>query len=160
MTTTVRLARSDDLAFIDALGLQTALDTVSPIRALSRKAAENAYQRLVAFCRERAGTVTFVGERDGQRAGFLMLVTDLPDDVSQKPQAFIAYIAVATEHRNHGVGRALVRAARAEGLRRKLPHLSLMVSADNALARGLYESEGFMPERILMTSKLAEDETP
>jgi len=156
MATSVRLARSDDLAFIDALGMQTALDTVSPIRSLTRHAAEQAYQRLVSFCRERTGTVTFVAECEGRPAGFLILVTDLPDDVSQTPQAFVAYVAVEAEQRNQGIGRALIRAARAEGLRRKLPHLSLMVSADNALARELYESEGFLPERILMTSVLKE----
>src|SRR5579872_4455106 len=83
MATSVRLARSDDLAFIDALGMQTALDTVSPIRSLTRHAAEQAYQRLVSFCRERTGTVTFVAECEGRPAGFLILVTDLPDDVSQ-----------------------------------------------------------------------------
>jgi ribosomal protein S18 acetylase RimI-like enzyme len=154
MSTSVRLARSDDVGFIDALGLQTALDTVSPIRSMSRRAAEEAYRRLVSFCRERVGTVTFIAESDGDRAGFLILVTDLPDDVSQTAQAFVAYVAVDERHRNRGVGRALIRAARAEGLRRKLPHLSLMVSAENALAQKLYESEGFMPERILMTAAL------
>ncbi len=147
----VRLARNDDWDFIDALGMGTALDTVSPVRGLSRSAAERAYQRLVSFCREHRGTVTFLGERDGHRAGFLILVTDLPDDVSQIPQAFIAYVAVAEDQRGHGVGRALIRAAVAEGLRRNLPHVSLMVSADNSSARSLYESEGFLPERLLMT---------
>jgi len=160
MTTTIRLARNDDLAFIDTLGLQTALDTVSPVRGLTRSAAEHAYQRLVSFCRERAGTVTFVGERDNQRAGFLMLVTDLPDDISQRPQAFIAYVAVAEEHRDHGVGRALIKAAIAEGLRRRLPHVSLMVSAENPTARLLYESEGFLPERLLMTKGLDQGSAP
>ena len=159
MATSVRLARNEDAGFIDALGSQTALDTVSPIRSLSRRAAEDAYRRLMSFCRERTGTVTFVAERDGDRAGFLILVTDLPDDVSQTPQAFVAYVAVEPRHRNHGVGRALIQAARAEGLRRKLPHLSLMVSAENTLAQRLYESEGFMPERILMTSALRREPT-
>jgi ribosomal protein S18 acetylase RimI-like enzyme len=154
MATRVRLARSDDVEFIDALGLQTALDTVSAVRNLSQLVAREAYRRLVSFCRERSGTVTFIGEHDSQRAGFLILVTDLPDDVSQEPQAFVAYVAVVPEHRREGVGRALLRAAVAEGLRRNLPHVSLMVSADNPSAQALYESEGFVPERTLMTRAL------
>jgi ribosomal protein S18 acetylase RimI-like enzyme len=154
MATRVRLARGDDVEFIDALGLKTALDTVSAVRNLSPQVAHEAYRRLVSFCRERSGTVTFVGERDSQRAGFLILVTDLPDDVSQEPQAFVAYVAVVPEHRREGVGRALLQAAVAEGLRRNLPHVSLMVSADNPSARALYESEGFVPERTLMTRAL------
>jgi ribosomal protein S18 acetylase RimI-like enzyme len=155
MATRVRLGRNDDREFIDALGLETALDTVSAVRNFSAQTAADAYQRLVSFCRERPGTVTFVAERDGRRAGFLILVTDLPDDVSQQPQAFVAYVAVIPQCRREGVGRALIQAALAEGKRRKLPHVSLMVSADNAAARLLYESEGFMPERVLMTRALA-----
>jgi [ribosomal protein S18]-alanine N-acetyltransferase len=151
----VRLARNDDLEFIDALGLETALDTVSAVRNFSSQAAADAYRRLVSFCRERSGTVTYIAEQDGRRAGFLILVTDLPDDISQEPQAFVAYVAVVRELRREGIGRALIQAALAEGQRRKLPHVSLMVSADNAIARSLYESEGFLPERILMTRAIA-----
>lgn len=154
MATSVRLARDADRKFIDALGNETALNTVSPIRGMSRRDAQNAYERLVSFCRERPGTITFVAETDGRPSGFLIFVTDLPDDVTQLPQGFIAYIAVAEEQRGHGVGRALVRAAVAEGLRRKLPHVSLMVSAENTAARSLYESEHFVPERTLMTRRL------
>ena len=154
MATSVRPARDDDRGFIDALGKQTALETVSPIRGMSRREAENAYDRLVAFCRERPGTVTFVAETDGRPSGFLIFVTDIPDDVTQLPQGFIAYVAVAQDQRKHGVGRTLVQAAVAEGLRRKLPHVSLMVSAENVIARSLYESELFAPERTLMTRRL------
>jgi ribosomal protein S18 acetylase RimI-like enzyme len=154
MATRVRWARDDDVEFIDALGLQTASDTVSAVRKLSTAAARDAYRRLVLFCRDRPGTITFVAEQEGQRVGFLILVTDLPDDVSQIPQAFVAYVAVPAKHRRRGVGRALIQAAIAEGVRRGLPHVSLMVSADNSAAEALYKSEGFAAERILMTRPL------
>jgi ribosomal protein S18 acetylase RimI-like enzyme len=88
------------------------------------------------------------------RAGFLILLTDVPDDVTQTPQAFVAYVAVLTPARGQGIGRALIRAATSESRRRRLPHISLMVSAHNAAARSLYESEHFMQERILMTRPL------
>lgn len=155
MSISVRPARDEDRAFIDALGIRTALETVSPLRGMSRQEAEHAYHRLAAFYRQRSGTVTLVAEHEGEPAGFLMLLTDLPDDVTQLPQAFVAYVAVAEDQRHRGAGKALVEAALAEGLRRKLPHVSLMVSANNTVARSLYASLGFADERVLMTRSLA-----
>jgi ribosomal protein S18 acetylase RimI-like enzyme len=155
MSISVRRARDDDRSFIETLGIETALQTVSPVRALNQKVAEHAYHRLMKLCEERPGTVIFLAENQERRAGFLVMLTDMPDDITQNDQAFIAYVAVVPEQRGRGVGRALLQAAIAEGLRRELPHLSLMVSAENAEAKALYESENFVPERILMTRPLA-----
>jgi len=47
-----------------------------------------------------------------------------------------------------------MHAAMVEGQKRNLPYISLMVSADNATARKLYESEHFMNERVLMSRPL------
>ncbi len=150
----VRVARGDDRAFIDELGAQTALATISPVRPVSNEGAMRAYRRMAEFCRRREGTVTLIAERDSQRAGFLMLITDIPDDVTQLEQGFVAYVAVAEGQRRHGVGRALLLAAVSECKRRDLPHLSLMVSSNNAFARSLYADEAFVEERILMTRAL------
>jgi ribosomal protein S18 acetylase RimI-like enzyme len=150
MSVNVRLARGEDQAFIEALGFQTALETVSPARAVTKHDADQALKRLLAFCRDRVGTVFLVAEIGGQRSGFLILLTDVPDEVTHMRQAFVAYLAVRSEDRGHGVGRALIQAAIAEGRRRNLPHISLMVSANNVTARALYESEHFMHDRILM----------
>ncbi len=151
----MRVARDDDRSFIDALGRATALETVSPVRAVSQAAAEQAFLRLMAFCRDRSGTVILIGENETKRAGFLILLTDVPDEITQVAQAFVAYVAVDAEARGRGVGRALVQAAIAEGRRRNLSHISLMVSANNPAARGLYESERFLHDRILMCRPLA-----
>jgi ribosomal protein S18 acetylase RimI-like enzyme len=158
MTLNVRLARGDDQSFIETLGLETALETVSPVRAITKDVADQAFRRLLTFCRERAGTVIFIAENDGQRAGFLVMLTDVPDDVTHIRQAFVAYVAVRSEDRGHGVGRALIEAAIAEGQRRNLPHISLMVSANNVTARELYESEHFLHDRILMCRPLGSAE--
>ncbi|MDQ6766279.1 MAG: GNAT family N-acetyltransferase [Candidatus Eremiobacteraeota bacterium] len=154
MNVSVRAARDDDRSFIETLGRQTALETVSPVRAITQDVAEQAFRRLVAFCRDRPGTVIFIADVDAQPAGFLILLTDVPDDITQLRQAFVAYVAVREGERGQGVGRALIRAAIAEGQRRDLPHISLMVSANNAAARTLYESEDFQHDRILMSRPL------
>lgn len=154
MTMSVRHARDDDRSFIDDLGAQTAHATLGPVRVVSNEVAKQAYKRLMAFCRERFGTITLIAESDGNRAGFLTLLTDVPEEATQTPQAFIAYLAVAEEQRGRGAGRALVQAAIRESERRGLPNICLMVSADNATAQMLYESEHFLEERILMTKPL------
>jgi len=156
VSVSVRIARDDDQRFVEALGLQTALQTVSSVRATSKEVADQAFRRLVSYCKERSGTVILIAERNTHRAGFLILLTDMPDDITHGPQAFVAYIAVSENDRGHGVGRALVQSAIAEGHRRNLPHISLMVSADNDAARALYESELFQAERILMCRSLGE----
>lgn len=150
----VRHARPDDQSFISELGRETALDTISAIRKISPDTAIQSFQRLLDFCRERFGSVTFIAEQDGHRGGFLILLTDVPDDPTQLPQGFIAYVAVEPHRRGQGLGRALLRAAEFEAQQRHLPHLSLMVSSHNR-ARSLYEREGFQDERTLMTKILA-----
>ena len=149
----VRAARADDQDFIDNLGAQTAADTISALRAIPARVAIQSFQRLLGFSRERFGTVIIVAEQDDQRAGFLILLTDVPDDPTQLQQGFIAYVAVCAQLRGQGIGRALVQAAAAEAQRRGLPHLSLMVGSHNR-ARALYAQEGFAEERILMTKTL------
>lgn len=160
MSVRVRAARPDDSSFIEVLGLATALDTVSPVRDISRPAAEAAFRRLLAFCNDRPGTVSLIAERANVPAGFLILVTDMPDEITQERQAFVAYLAVQENDRGRGVGRALLDAAIAEGQQRHLPYISLMVSADNVAARALYESEHFMNERVLMCRPLTHARSP
>ena len=106
------------------------------------------------FCRERPGTIDLIAAVDGERAGFLILLTDVPDEVTHNDQAFVAFMAVAEPVRRTGVGRALLRAAEHEADRLKLPHLSLMVSADNAAARSLYAHTDFIEERLLLTKAI------
>lgn len=93
-------------------------------------------------------------ESEGERAGFLILLTDVPDEVSRLDQAFIAYMAVAPQARHGGLGRALLQAAAAEADRLDLPHVSLMVTSENVQARALYASDGFLQERMLLTKSV------
>ena len=74
--------------------------------------------------------------------------------MTQSDQAFVAFMAVSEPVRRTGVGRALLKAAEHEAGRLKLPHLSLMVSADNGGARSLYSHAGFTEERLLLTKAI------
>src|SRR6202011_2262251 len=92
-----------------------------------------------------------IAEENGERVGFLLLLYDVPDEVTLTDQAFVAYAAVEPHARGRGAGRAMFAAAdeyaRAAGLR----YVSLMVTEDNAPARTLYEHAGYATERRMMT---------
>ena len=150
----VRRARADDRAFIESLGAQSADTSISRVRPADRAAVVASFQRLMEFCRDRTGAATLIAEDAGRRLGFLILLFDVPDEVTRQRQAFVAYMAVAPGVRRSGAGRALLAAAEEEARRLGLPHLSLMVSNDNAAARKLYHSAGFVDERTLMTKPL------
>jgi ribosomal protein S18 acetylase RimI-like enzyme len=152
----VRRATPEDDRFISALGSTCAASSISQIRRVSEPVVALSFQRLLMFCRERPGTIDLIAEVDGERAGFLILLTDIPDDVTQREQAFVAFMAVSEPVRRTGVGKALMRNAETEARRLGLPHLSLMVSADNAAARALYAAAGFVEERTLLTKPLGE----
>lgn len=147
----VRHAGPDDDDFIAALGAACAGDSVSRVRPVDDRTAASSFQRLLAFCRGRPGTVDLIAALDERPAGFLILLTDIPDEVTQEDQAFVAYMAVAEDARRAGVGSALLAAAEDEAAKLGLPHVSLMVTADNASARALYEHAHYAEERVLMT---------
>jgi ribosomal protein S18 acetylase RimI-like enzyme len=156
VTIAVRRATPEDDRFISALGSTCAASSISQVRHVPPNVAGASFKRLLMFCRERPGTVDLIAEVDGERAGFLILLTDVPDDVTNAEQAFVAFMAVAEPVRRSGVGKALLRSAETEAQRLGLPHLSLMVSADNAAARRLYESEGLVEERMLLTKAIGQ----
>jgi ribosomal protein S18 acetylase RimI-like enzyme len=154
LTILVRRAQPADRAYIEALGADAAMSGVSTIRPVDGDVAARAFHRLLAFCEERPKTVMFIAESAAVPVGFLILVTDIPDDVTQMRQAFVAFMAVEPVARRSGTGRLLLEAAEREARQLGLPHLSLMVTADNAPARALYFSSGFVEERVILTKSL------
>ena len=91
---------------------------------------------------------------DGRRVGFLLLLDELPDEVTLLPQGFVAYMAVEPDARREGVGAALLAAAEDEARRRKLPYMALMVTEENESARRLYDLAGYRTERRLLCKPL------
>jgi GNAT superfamily N-acetyltransferase len=154
MTISVRYARPDDRPFITTLGESSSVETISPQRPAPAHATALAFRKLLAYCDERSANVTLIGEADGARAGFSIIVFDVLDDVTQREQAFVAYMAVTREHRRLGVARALLVAAEEEARRRGLSHISLMVTEASAPARALYAQAGFTAERVQMTKAI------
>jgi ribosomal protein S18 acetylase RimI-like enzyme len=144
---------ADDRAFVQALGRRCVMSSVSSLRPGVEADVRDAFDRLYAIV-ESQSHVTLIARRDGERAGFLLLLDQLPDEVTSLPQAFVAYMAVEPRARGSGVGAALLEAAENEARRRHLPYISLMVTEENEPACRLYEHAGYRTERRLLCKPL------
>jgi putative acetyltransferase len=149
----VRRGTVADRAYVDDLGQRTVIDSVAAFRPATQRQLFRALDRLYDSI-EGQSHVTLIAECDGARAGFLLFLDELPDEVTSLPQGFVAYMAVEPERRLHGVGSALLAAAEEEAKERGLPYMSLMVTEENASARALYERRGYLTERRLMSKPL------
>lgn len=145
---------SEDRAFVRDLGRRTAMSSVGSIRPAGEESVLRAFDRLTAAVEGQASQVTLIARRNGERAGFLLLLNDLPDEVTLLPGAFVAYMAVEPGARRSGVGAALLGAAENEARRRGVPYIALMVSETNDPARRLYHHAGYHTERRLLCKAL------
>jgi ribosomal protein S18 acetylase RimI-like enzyme len=123
------------------------------VRASRADDVLTAFDRLVEFVYDRAHEA-LIAEQDGERVGFLLLLYDIPDEVTLTDQGFIAYTAVEPRARGRGVGRALLAAAESYARAAGRRYMSLMVTEDNAPARALYDGEAYVTERRMMTKAL------
>jgi ribosomal protein S18 acetylase RimI-like enzyme len=144
---------SADREFVKALGRRCVMASVASLRPTSAAKARAAFDRLCEIV-ESQSHATLIAEWHGERVGFLLLLDDLPDEVTLLPQAFIAYMAVEPASRRNGVGAALLAAAEDEARRRGLPYMALMVTEENDAARRLYERDGYFTERRLLCKPL------
>jgi len=149
----VRPAVAADRAFIEELGMRTLGSSVATFRRAPAAMVRVSYERLleIVFGQSHVG---LIAERDGVPVGFLLMLDELPDEVTAMPQGFIAYTAVEPDARRAGVGRALLDAAEDEAKKRALPYMGLMVTEENAAARALYEGAGYRTERRLLCKEL------
>lgn len=150
---TIREGRDADRAFIEDLGRRTLADSVAPFRYAHQAMLEASYDGLLDFVYREPHAI-FVAELQGRAAGFALMLTAMPDEVTRMPQGFIAYMAVEPWARRCGIGTRLLSAAEDEARRRGLPYMGLMVTEDNAPARGIYERAGYLTERRLLCKPL------
>jgi ribosomal protein S18 acetylase RimI-like enzyme len=149
----VRRGSTADRRFIEKLAERTVMASVASFRHPQAIMVQLALSRLLEVV-ENQSHVTLIAEADGERAGFLLLLDDLPDEVTSMPQAFVAYMAVDPAMQRQGIGKALLEAAEGEAKGRGLPYMTLMVTEENTAARSLYASAGYFTERQLLCKEL------
>jgi ribosomal protein S18 acetylase RimI-like enzyme len=149
----VRRGQRGDRDFVRDLGRRSVLSSVSAVREARLDDVVTAFERLVDFVEGRRHEL-LIAEESGTRVGFLLLLYDIPDEVTLMEQAFVAYTAVEPAERGRGIGRALLDVAEEHARARGLAYVSLMVTEDNEFARRLYDGAGYGTERRMMTKRL------
>lgn len=149
----VRRGARDDRTFIRDLAHRSAETSVSTFRMARHDDVLESFDRLAEFVYARRHDV-LIAEEGERRVGFLLLLYDVPDEVTLTQQAFVAYTAVEPDARGRGVGRALLEAAEERARAAGLRYVSLMVTDDNVPARKLYDRAGFLTERRMLTKVL------
>ena len=151
---TLRTGGAGDRAFVLDLGRRTASDSLSELRPAPVPLVQASYGHLIDYALERSHVLLIAETALEGPVGFLLMLDDLPDEVTGSPQGFVAYMAVEPATRRHGVAARLLAAAEDAARSRKLPALALMVSEDNAAARELYAQAGYATERRLLCKAL------
>jgi ribosomal protein S18 acetylase RimI-like enzyme len=149
----IRVGDTRDRAFVLDLGRRVAATSVSTIRPAPLPLVELAYERLIGYIFGHQCDLLIASD-GGRPCGFLLLLRDLPDEVTSTEQAFVAYMAVEPDARRRGIGEALLHSAEGLAVADGLGFLSLMVTEDNLAARGLYERFGLRTERRMMTKAI------
>jgi ribosomal protein S18 acetylase RimI-like enzyme len=142
-----------DRSFVRDLGRRCAMASVGSLRYAPEAIVGEAFDRLCEIVYAQSH-VALIAQREERRVGFLLMLDQLPDEVTSLPQAFVAYMGVEPECRHVGVGAALLTAAEDEARRRRLSYMALMVTEENRAARSLYERSGYQTERRLLGKAL------
>ena len=114
------------------------------------KAAEDS-ERLFPGARPSSEQLVFVIEVDGEPVGELWLAER--NDMRQAT-LFIYDIHVAEEHRGRGYAKAAMLFAEEEARRRGRSRVALNVFGRNTVARGLYQSLGYVENAVAMSKTL------
>jgi ribosomal protein S18 acetylase RimI-like enzyme len=150
----LRRGGAEDRDFVVDLGRRSSAVSVSPLRSAPQALVEASYEHLVDFSLNRDHVLIVAEDALEGPLGFLLLLVDLPDEVTGLPQAFIAYMAVEPHARRRGIAAKLLAGAEEAARERGLSHLALMVTEDNGPARELYAQAGYSTERRLLCKAL------
>ena len=95
-------------------------------------------QRSFRYLLTKANAVTFVDERDGEIAGYVMLLFNAGTSLAR-----LYSIAVSPRFRGRDIGKALVAAAEEAARERDSVYIRLEVRKDNAASIALFEQAGY-----------------
>jgi ribosomal protein S18 acetylase RimI-like enzyme len=134
----------------------TAVGAATGPRLDSRESWRRARQRHAAQL-EHPGSFLLLAEHDSWVIGYAAV------SIEQRPsltwdadsrRAWVAYMSVLAEHRNHGVGSSLISTVKSELRALGLDRVTLGVAAANKKAQRFYRAHGFDVESLEMATWL------
>jgi GNAT superfamily N-acetyltransferase len=142
---TIRLGRTEDAAAAARLWMRSAEEHTAHDRVYETSPdAEKTMRRFLADVANSSYSFLFVAVTDDRTVGFIS------GELRQGSPAFLPKtwasvddVFVEPEHRNRGMGRALLQSVRAWAQERNADGISLQVAAANARGRRFYEELGF-----------------
>ncbi len=155
---TIRAATADDVATIGRLGalLVRTHNDFDPLRFIPETAqTARRYGAFLGSQMEEAAIVILVAEEEGKVVGYTYAGVEDYDYMSLRGPAGVLYdIVVDPDHRQRGVGHALLDATLRELKERGAPRVVLSTAEKNEAAQRLFERAGFRRTMIEMTREL------
>ena len=142
---TIRPGRREDAAEAARLWTQSAEEHTGhdPIYA-TVPGAERVMRRFLADLINRSHSFLFVAESGGRTVGFVSgELREGSPTFRQKTWASVDDVFVEPDHRNLGVGRALLTSVGTWAQERRADGISLQVAAANEMGRKFYQGLGF-----------------
>ncbi len=142
---TIRPGHREDAADAARLWMQSAREHTAHDRIYATApGAERVMRRFLADLTASSHSFLFVAELDGRTAGFISgELREGSPTFRQKTWASVDDVFVEPEHRNRGMGRALLESVEAWAKERNADGISLQVAAANERGRKFYEDLGF-----------------
>lgn len=123
-----------------------------------RLIADKYLKYMLARCREEAGKV-FVVEVKNKVVGFVAVQSKVKSediDEEEYEYAYISDLAVLSNYRKRGLGRALLKAAESYGLSKGAKLIRIGVLAKNRAARRLYEDCEYQERQVVLEKVLTD----
>jgi len=98
-----------------------------------------------------------VATEDGSLLGFVMYTVETGEYEQDTTRGLVRNIYVVPEHRDRGVGTALLEAAESTLNDRGADRIALEVMAENEPARRFYRRHGYTPHRIALENPTESD---
>ena len=160
--TAIRPAAPADLKAVGRLGalLVRVHHDFDPDRFIATTPqTEQAYGSFLGRQLAEPNIVILVAERDGEAVGYTYAGVEGTDYMSLRGPAGVLYdIVVDPDHREQGVGRALLDATLAALQAKGAPRVVLSTAERNETAQRLFARAGFRRTMIEMTHELGGDE--
>jgi GNAT superfamily N-acetyltransferase len=142
---TIRPGRREDAAEAARLWMQSAEEHTGHDRIYATApGAGRVMRRFLADLTASSHSFLFVAESDGRTVGFISgELREGSPTFRQKTWASVDDVFVEPEHRNRGMGRALLESVEAWAKERNADGISLQVAAANERGRKFYGELGF-----------------